>query len=296
MTTPFLNPLTDYGFKRLFGSEANKAFLIALLNALLPKRHRVADLEFRSPEWLGSTDLDRKAFFDLFCVGADGQRFIVELQRARQRFFRDRCLWYSTFPIQEQAQRGDWDYCLAPVYTVAILDFLLDVGATPQADHIHVVQLKDQYGEVFFDKYVQIYVELPRFRKTDDALETETDKWLYFLQNAGNLEARPAGLTGEMFDDIFEEAKVALLPPGERDKYEGELRASRDLLNAYRTAKEDGHAEGRAEGRAEGVQTKAEQVAVEVLREGLGLALAVKLSKLSEAQVRTLATREGIKT
>ena len=310
--TRLLDPLTDFGFKRLFGTEPNKAFLIALLNALLPEGYRIADLEFRNPEWVGKTDLDRKAFFDLFCIGVDGTRFIVELQRARQRYFRDRCLWYSTFPIQEQAIRGrEWDFRLAPVIVVAILDFLLDEPAAPEpGDYLHVVQLKNQRGEVFSDKYMQVYLELPRFRKEAGALATEADKWIYFLRNAGNLSGRPAGLSGEMFDDIFEEAKVALLRPEERDEYEGELRRSRDLLNAYRTAKEDGltagRAEGRAEGRTEGLAEGMERgaaqkerevreaVALDTLRAGLGLDTAVKLSRLTVADVRTLASENGI--
>ncbi len=102
----YIDPLSDFGFKKLFGSEGNKDILTAFLNALLPARHQIAELTFRNIEFQGRTEFDRKALFDLYCVAASGERFVVEIQRAFQHFFRDRCLFYSTFPIQDQAEKG----------------------------------------------------------------------------------------------------------------------------------------------------------------------------------------------
>ena len=108
----YVNPFTDFGFKKLFGSEPNKEFLIDFLNTLLPENHKIEDLTYTKSEHLGSSALDRKAIFDLYCTGKDGQKFIVEVQKAKQNFFKDRSVYYSTFPIQEQAKRGDWDFRL----------------------------------------------------------------------------------------------------------------------------------------------------------------------------------------
>ena len=157
----YINPLTDFGFKRVFGTEPNKALLIDFLNTLLPEHHRIREVTFKNTETLGSTAWDCKSIFDIYCQGENGDRFIVEVQKARQNYFKDRSVYYSTFPIQEQAQQGDWNYQLAAVYTVGVLDFIFE-------DHrnddvlLHIVELKDQACQVFYDKLKFIYIELPK--------------------------------------------------------------------------------------------------------------------------------------
>ena len=107
----YINPFTDFGFKKLFGSELNKDLLIDFLNQVLPGKHKIKDLTYARTEQLGNTETDRKAIFDLYCIGENGERFIVEMQKAKQNFFKDRSVYYSSFPIQEQAKniirRGD---------------------------------------------------------------------------------------------------------------------------------------------------------------------------------------------
>lgn len=80
----YINPFTDYGFKRLFGTEINKDLLIDFLNQVLPERHHIQDFSYTSTEHLGATEIDRKAIFDLYCVSPLGERFIVEIQKAKQ--------------------------------------------------------------------------------------------------------------------------------------------------------------------------------------------------------------------
>ena len=122
----YINPLTDFGFKRIFGSEPNKVLLIDFLNVVLPAEHRIKDLTYRNNENVGNTTIDRKAIFDIYCESETGERFIVEIQKAKQNYFKDRSIYYSTFPIQEQAEKGDWNYKLSAVYTVGVLDFIFD--------------------------------------------------------------------------------------------------------------------------------------------------------------------------
>ena len=165
----YINPLTDFGFKRLFGTEPNKALLMDFLNVVLPARHTISDLSYRNSETVGNTALDRKAIFDIYCKSESGERFIVEIQKAKQNFFKDRSVYYATFPIQEQAQKGIWDYQLSSVYTVGILDFIFDEHKDDDT-LLHTVELKSQNCEVFYDKLKFIYLELPKFRKTIDEL------------------------------------------------------------------------------------------------------------------------------
>lgn len=102
----YINPFTDFGFKKLFGSEPNKDLLIDFLNQVLPVRHKIKDLTYARTEQLGNSEADRKAIFDLYCVGENGERFIVEMQKAKQNFFKDRSVYYASFPIQEQARKA----------------------------------------------------------------------------------------------------------------------------------------------------------------------------------------------
>ena len=119
----YINPLTDFGFKRIFGSEFNKELLISFLNALLAGERVITDVTFKNSEHLGTSEQERRAIFDVYCTTDTGARIIVEMQNVYQEFYKDRSIYYSTFPISEQAQRGEWNYELQDVYTVGILNF-----------------------------------------------------------------------------------------------------------------------------------------------------------------------------
>ena len=107
MPATYINPLTDFGFKKLFGEEPNKELLISFLNTLLPDHHQIADLQYTKNEYQGVSPVDRRAIFDLNCMSTSGERFIIELQKVKQRYFKDRSLYYATFAIQEQAKQGE---------------------------------------------------------------------------------------------------------------------------------------------------------------------------------------------
>lgn len=239
----YINPLTDFGFKKLFGTEPNKILLIDFLNQILPERHRITDLSYSRNEHLGLNELDRKAIFDLYCIGKSGERFIVEMQKAKQNFFKDRSVYYASFPIQEQAGKGEWDYRLEPVYSVGILDFIFDDHKSDE-ELLHTVELKNQRCEVFYDKLKFIYIELPKFKKQEDELETHFDKWLYVFRHLSNLQDRPKKLQDRVFQKLFDAAEIAKFSPEERDAYEDSLKYYRDLKNVIDTSREEGMIEG----------------------------------------------------
>ncbi len=141
LTEKYINPFTDFGFKKLFGTELNKSLLISFLNQLLPAHHQIKKLSYLKTEHLGTNEFDRKAVFDLYCVSQTNQRFLVEMQKAKQKYFKDRSIYYTTFPIQEQSKQGDWDFRLEAVYTIAILDFTFDEERKEK--FFHRVELKD---------------------------------------------------------------------------------------------------------------------------------------------------------
>ena len=123
----YINPYTDFGFKKLFGEEGNKDLLIDFLNSMLPPHHQIADLTFQNVEALPDTSDERKAFFDIHCIAVStGERFIVEMQKAKVKYFKDRSLYYLTYPIREQAIKGDWNFQLSAIYFIAVFDFWYD--------------------------------------------------------------------------------------------------------------------------------------------------------------------------
>ena len=252
MQDKYVNPLTDFGFKKLFGEEPHKELLISFLNTLLPEKHQIQDLQYTRNEQQGAAAMDRKAIFDLSCTSPSGERFIVELQKAKQNYFKDRSVYYATFPIQEQAQRGDWDFKLSAVYTVGILDFVFEEDRAEKNDNVvHTVQLKDQFGEVFYDKLTFIYLTLPNFKKTLDELETAQDKWFYIFRHLHEMDEIPEVLQEQIFLKLFDAAQLACFDPAERTAYENSLKYYRDLKNVTDTAWEEGKEEGREEGREE---------------------------------------------
>ncbi len=234
----YINPLTDFGFKKLFGTEPNKDLLIDFLNEILPNR-KIKDLNYSTNEHFGKFEIDRKAVFDIYCIGENDERFIVEMQKAKQNYFKDRSVFYSSFPIQEQAKKGDWDYRLDPVFSIGILDFEF-AEHKQDKDLLHVIELKNQKCEVFYDKLKFIYIELPKFKKKGSELETHFDKWLYVFTHLQKLQDRPKKLQARVFKKLFEVAEIAGFTEEERKEYEESLKNYRDIKNVVDTAREEG--------------------------------------------------------
>lgn len=242
----YINPFTDYGFKKLFCEEPNKDLLLDFLNELLKEEQgQIVELTYLKNEHLSTSDVDRKAIFDLYCENEQGEKFIVELQKSKQNFFKDRTVYYSTFPIREQAKRADWDYELKAVYTIAILDFVFDGNKNQSEKFRYDVKLTDiETNKVFYDKLTFIYLEMPKFNKAIDELTTRFEKWLFVLRNLNKLERVPDKLREIIFERLFETAEIAKFTPDQVRSYEDSLKYYRDLKNSLDTAKEKGIEEG----------------------------------------------------
>ncbi|NVO09735.1 MAG: PD-(D/E)XK nuclease family transposase [Bacteroidales bacterium] len=274
----YINPFTDYGFKKLFGEELNKDLLLDFLNELLKEEQgQIKDLTYLKTEQLGTSELDRKAIFDLYCENEKGEKFIVELQKTKQNFFKDRTVYYSTFPIREQAKRADWDYELKAIYTIAILDFVFDADKAEPNKFRYDVKLSDiDTKKVFYDKLTFIYLEMPKFNKSVDELETRFDKWLYVIKNLNKLERIPDKLREQIFDKLFKTAEIAGFTQEQMRSYEDSLKYYRDLKNSLDTARDEGEFQ------------KAIDVAKKGLVKGMAIADISDLTGLSQDEIRKL--------
>jgi predicted transposase/invertase (TIGR01784 family) len=267
MSAKYFNPFTDFGFKKLFGEEASKELLVDFLNQLLPEQHKIKELSFKNSEQLGVADWERRAVYDIYCENQNGEKFIVELQKAKQNFFKDRTIYYSTFPIKEQGLKGDWNFNLKAVYCIGILDFVFD-DSEDKGEYLHTVLLKNQNNEIFFDKLTFLYIEMPNFNKSESQLENKTDKWLYFLKNLENFDHIPAILGEQVFSNAFTKAELANLDTSAMAQYETSLKVYRDLNNVVDTAR----IEGKIEGKKEVARSlKEKHIPIEVIMEATGL-------------------------
>jgi len=278
----YISLLTDFGFKRIFGTAINKDLLICFLNSLFAGKQVVKDVSYLNPEHVGDVYTDRKAIFDVYCEGENGEKFIVEMQNAYQTYFKDRSLFYSTFPIREQAPKGkDWDFKLNYVYTVALLNFDMNEEAFEKEKIRHSVQLCDTAThKVFYDKLELIYVEIAKFNKSLEELETLYDKWLYALKNLYKLTQRPKELCDKVFDRLFEEAEIAKFTPQELREYEASKIAYRDIKNSVDTAKR--------EGIAEGMEKKSHEIAKKMLTKGMDEATVMEITGLTAELIQQL--------
>ena len=304
-TQRYLNPLTDFGFKRLFGTEMNKELLISFLNALFHNKD-IRDVSYLNSEQLGDSEDDRRSVFDVYCEDAQGDKFVVEMQNVYQEFFKDRSVYYATIPIRDQGRKGDWDFELKAVYTVGVLNFCL----TDDPEHyVHEVKLVDLgTKEVFYDKLTFAYIEIPKFNKDEEHLDTMWDKWMFVLRNLSHLMDRPPALQERVFTRLFEQAEIAKLSKTELRNYTYGMDTLRDYKNGLATAKKQGIALGRQEGihlgrqegialgtekgialgKEEGIALTSRKIALSLKEMGMSVPDIIKATGLSAEEIKKL--------
>ena len=272
----FINPYTDFGFKKLFGTEMNKDLLISFLNALFNGSEKeIEDVQYLNGENLGDGYGDRRSVFDVYCIAKDGSRFIVEMQKAEQAFFKDRSVYYATTPIRQQAPKGEWDYRLDDVYTIGILNFEFPQNEYPADSYRHEIKLKDvEDNHVFYEKLTFIYLEMPKFVKTENELETMFDKWMFVLHNLYRLLERPKALQDRIFQKLFEQAEIARYSETERRQYEESKKVFWDNYSVLKTAREKGMHEGVLKEKIETARKmKADGMTAELISKYTGLSI-----------------------
>ncbi len=303
----YVNPYTDFGFKKLFGTEMNKDLLLSFINSLLHGKEKIKSLTYLNTEHLGISEADRRAVFDVYCENEREEKILVEMQRGEQQFFKDRSLYYSTFPIQEQGKKGSWDYQLKAVYVIGILNFTFD--HKHDTYYHHEVQLTDRKTqEVFYDKLTFIYLEMPKFNKQENELSSMFDKWLFVLRNLTRLMEKPAALQERVFTKLFKAAEIAKFTKEEYDRYEESLKVYRDWQNTIATAEhkalerglrrgleqgleqglKQGLEQGLEQGFEQGEQHKAKVIALQMKSNGIPTNIIVQCTGLNANEIEKL--------
>lgn len=284
----YIDPLSDFGFKKLFREEVNKEILIEFLNVVFPE-YNIKDITYLNAEQLGASKDDRKVLFDILCKAKDGKEFIVEMQKGNQAHFHERALYYSAFPLTKQGKVGvqkkpngksaTWDFNIDGVYFLGIENFI-DVDDN---EIIHRYSLKEETtGQLFTDKLRFVTIEIPKFQKTDTELETKMDKWLFLLKNLPRLLDRPAALRDRIFSRIFDVVDFSDLDDEEQQNYRQAMDTWLDTQLMLDYAEKNGERKGIKDGII--------SVAKNLLKMGTSSEDVAKATGLSVEELKKIAT------
>ena len=287
----YIDPMIDWSFKRLFGSEVNKDILIEFLKVIFPE-FDIKDITYLPSEQLGIMEKDRRAVFDVICRASDGKEFLVEVQRGAQEHFFERALFYTSFPILKQGKKAlakeesdtkkPWNFQLDGVFFLGILDY--KYLEDNRIEHRYWLR-EGTTGETMTDKLKFVFVEVAKFDKSEDELTTDLDKWLYMLKNLSRLLDRPAALRDKIFKRFFDAAEFASLDDEDKKKYISNMQTARDTYNQIEYAKKKGREEGRMEGREEGIEKRSREIAINMLNNGIPVQTISTCTGLSEEEV-----------
>lgn len=265
----------DFSFKRVFGNGTNNEALISFLNRMIGDVE-IEKVELLPTERLGLVLSDRKVVFDIYCRDKNGTEFIVEMQCAKQTYFKDRALYYAGHPLVEQGrhalehfirmhdnvsdEKSDiqskfrWNYNLKPIIVIGILNFSMSHDAGwPEDQYYSSYTLQEKTThEPMSDKLRFIFLELGRFNKGLEELETIIDKWMYAFKHMHEFRERPQNFNEKEFDVLFNLAKIANFTESDITSYMDEMIRDNDYWNCLEYAKAEAISEGRAAGMAEG--------------------------------------------
>ena len=167
----FVDVMDDWAFKKIFGSEDSKEILITFLNHVLKGKRQITSITFSKNEHPGDTEEIGAAVIDIVCKDINGATFLIEVQKAKQKYFKDRTLFYASRLISDQAPKGKrnkWKYKLDDVYVISILEkFVLDKRPTGNWFH-HVSMINTTTGKLFYDKLGFTYIELLKPRRAHE--------------------------------------------------------------------------------------------------------------------------------
>ena len=269
----YISLLTDFGFKRIFGTAPNKDLLINFLNSLFDGEQVIKDVTYLNSEYVGDIYTERKAIFDVYCENERGEKFIVEMQNAFQQFFMDLSPFYAD--DTQEAKGLSWKIKFEHVYIVLLKNYDMRIKSFAQND-----------------KVTYKYVDIAKFNKSEGELVTLYDKWLYLLCNLSRLDERPTVFSEEVFTHLFEQAEIAKLSPAELREYAGSVRTYRDLKNSLDTAYYQGIAEGLAQVREERRKKEQEEtrarIAKKLKESGMSAADISKSTGLSAEEISKL--------
>ena len=260
----YVDPMSDEGFKAIFGMEGCEELLMELLNRIIPDAN-IVSVTYKNTEHVGMFQDDGKAIFDVYCEDSTGARFLVEVQNWSQRYFNKRAVYYSTYAIQDQATKErnyqldvlgkeKWDYSYAPVYVVCFLNFdmhkkLKTETHTKEDECISFYNYLDiETGERLGDGTTLVFIEMKKFRKRLQDCVNDRERILCTMKNMSRQLEMPDNLSDTILQKIYNKAELYALPNEVRIRYISQIMKMNDFLNSQAEKIEEAHAAGLEEG------------------------------------------------
>ena len=279
----YVDPLSDWGWKTLFGSDRYKEHLISFINAVYPELG-VKDITYDNNEIPGDTADSRSTRLDLVCKTEQDETVMVEIQKGEQQFFYERGLWTTSFKIRDQAPVGDWDYHINGVYSIGIITFRpekMEGYKWEDDNYLHSFSLReDRDNKRMTDRLRFTYISTEKFHKTAGELNNILEKWVYLLRNLKQLENRPKELQDRIFERFFKAAEIAKMTPKEQQNYRASIMNENDWHNAIKFAEYKAELKGMEKGKAE--------VAKSLLSDGVSVKKVAEYTGLTEEQILAL--------
>ena len=293
----FADLLLDRTFKKAFNPDTqNKVCLIALLNAVLEGEiaSPIVDVQSRNKEYSDGSNENRTSVFDLHCIDSAQRRFIIEVQILFQKNIVNRSIYYASQTIVAQGQRGKkYNYELNPVVTVVFMEF--NVFADDR--YIRRAKLREVNGASISNTLNFAFVELPKFNKPLDELETTLDKGLYALKNMKNMTQMPKQYANSVFALLFSTAKLAKLSKEEQKMIDEAQKAKWDEYAIHKAAIDSGLRQGLQQGLRQGLQQGRNQrnreIAEKMLLKNKPIEEITDFTELSEADVLAIKAALG---
>ena len=255
---------TDYGFKLIFGREVSKDLLIEFLNDLLEGERVITDLQFLNNEQLPLYPEGRGIIYDVYCTTDTGEKIIVEMQNRMQSNFKERSIYYLSRAIINQGRVGnEWKFEIKAVYGVFLMNSIIDKNIKLRTD---VILSDRETGELFSDKFREIFIALPLFNKNEEECETNFERWIYILNNMETLKRMPFKARKAVFEKLEDIADVASMSPEDRERYDNSVKVYRDYLVTMDAAEQKGIKEGLEKGIEKGMKEGTQRAQLKIAR------------------------------
>lgn len=216
----YINPYTDFGFRRFFGTEENKELLISFLNSIVVRRgDPIVEVSFPQK----TSDEFPDSFFDVLCRRKSGDVFVAVMQNAPLGFTKDLSVFHLFTGTTTFSKTYSGKYPLNETCLVALTNQTLSQEGASER-YLHEVMLMDVKNyHVFYKRLLLVYLEMPKFEKHAEELRTMGDKWLFALKNLPFFREVPKVLNGNVFEQLFEQADLTRFTDEERLAYQRSL-------------------------------------------------------------------------
>ena len=257
----FADPKNDLAFKKIFGDQSKSQTLIGFLNTMLELPSPIESIQIATPYQVPDIKELKNTLLDVLATDEKGRQFVVEMQVESDESFGKRAIYYTAKNYVNQIKVAEEYRTLKPVYFLGILNFNLFDGASPITRHIIINQ---EEGRHDLKELEWNFVELQKFTKKEENLESIVDKWIFFFNNAENLEVIPRDTNDLSLESAYNTASTYTWSKEELRVYDhmGLQKGSR------KNALEDSFKNGKQEGREEGERDALSKVVLKMRREG----------------------------